>query len=504
MSQQIHLLCVLLGLAALGCPREAAAALAHRYSFTSDANDSIGTAHGTVVDAGTPSHVFTNGQLDLSANTGQGSNAATLTDAFVDLPNGLISEAASNGISGAFSLELWATISTARTWQRFVDLGSANGGENVSDGGAATDYVYIAANHGRFGMGVGTEVHEANQTVAVTETGQTGAVPTNVQQHIVGTYDHNDTSSGANGTMRLYRNGAPIGAAPIPPNIDLNTFTNDNNWLGRSQWNDPIFDGSFNEFRIYDHALTASEITNNTFFGPDVVGSGQLPSLTVNTNSGQVTMTNNTNVAVNLDFYRISSAGGALSLSGWNSLDTQNYDAVDGPDAGTIAGDSDGEGWDDAGGSNASQLVELFLGENGSSLAPSETLNLGNAFNTSVFGGGNNGDLQFTFGLVGGAQFTGSVMYVSGPAGVAGDYNNNGVVDAADYVLWRNGGPLQNEGETPGSITAEDYTFWRSRFGATPGGGAAATAAVPEPGLTSVPILVAVATLFRQRRKLFN
>ena len=27
-------------------------------------------------------------------------------------------------------------------------------------------------------------------------------------------------------------------------------------------------------------------------------------------------------------------------------------------------------------------------------------------------------------------------------AGVLGDYNNNGTVDAADYVLWRNGGPL--------------------------------------------------------------
>ena len=26
------------------------------------------------------------------------------------------------------------------------------------------------------------------------------------------------------------------------------------------------------------------------------------------------------------------------------------------------------------------------------------------------------------------------------PAGVAGDYNNNGVVDAADYVVWRNAG----------------------------------------------------------------
>src|SRR3954468_9066969 len=36
------------------------------------------------------------------------------------------------------------------------------------------------------------------------------------------------------------------------------------------------------------------------------------------------------------------------------------------------------------------------------------------------------------------------------PVSVQGDYNNNGVVDAADYVLWRNGGPLQNEVDTPG------------------------------------------------------
>ena len=31
------------------------------------------------------------------------------------------------------------------------------------------------------------------------------------------------------------------------------------------------------------------------------------------------------------------------------------------------------------------------------------------------------------------------------PPGVPGDYNDNGIVDAADYVLWRNGGPLENE-----------------------------------------------------------
>ena len=54
-------------------------------------------------------------------------------------------------------------------------------------------------------------------------------------------------------------------------------------------------------------------------------------------------------------------------------------------------------------------------------------------------------------------------------AAVPGDYNNNGKVDAADYVQWRNGGPLQNEVATVGTVTPEDYTEWRSRFGNPPG-----------------------------------
>jgi hypothetical protein len=67
------------------------------------------------------------------------------------------------------------------------------------------------------------------------------------------------------------------------------------------------------------------------------------------------------------------------------------------------------------------------------------------------------------------------------PPGLAGDYNNNGAVDAADYVLWRNGGPLENEGVEPGVVNQADYDFWRARFGAGGGGGAGQAAAVPEP-----------------------
>jgi hypothetical protein len=66
------------------------------------------------------------------------------------------------------------------------------------------------------------------------------------------------------------------------------------------------------------------------------------------------------------------------------------------------------------------------------------------------------------------------------PMGLAGDYNDNGTVDAADYVLWRKGGPLANETVTIGSVTPEDYNEWRAHFGAT-SGGPALSSAIPEP-----------------------
>lgn len=68
--------------------------------------------------------------------------------------------------------------------------------------------------------------------------------------------------------------------------------------------------------------------------------------------------------------------------------------------------------------------------------------------------------------------------------GVPGDFNNNGTVDAGDYVLWRKGGPLQNEIDTPGTVNAQDYADWRAQFGNPPGSGSSlATAAVPEPAV---------------------
>jgi hypothetical protein len=69
---------------------------------------------------------------------------------------------------------------------------------------------------------------------------------------------------------------------------------------------------------------------------------------------------------------------------------------------------------------------------------------------------------------------------------LAGDYNHNGIVDAADYVLWRDnvgtsGAGLAADGNGDGTVNQLDYDIWRQHFGQTNGSGAAQSAAIPEP-----------------------
>jgi hypothetical protein len=61
---------------------------------------------------------------------------------------------------------------------------------------------------------------------------------------------------------------------------------------------------------------------------------------------------------------------------------------------------------------------------------------------------------------------------------IAGDFNSNGKVDAADYVLWRNkngtNNPLNNDGGLGTPINIAHYNLWKSGFGNS--GGAPTTA----------------------------
>jgi hypothetical protein len=90
-------------------------------------------------------------------------------------------------------------------------------------------------------------------------------------------------------------------------------------------------------------------------------------------------------------------------------------------------------------------------------------------------------------------------------AGTNGDYNNNGGVDAADYVAWRDRlsqlVTLPND-TTPGSVTGADYTVWRTNFGrAQENGIATALTVVPEPASVVLTLIIGIGALFPSRKR---
>ena len=97
--------------------------------------------------------------------------------------------------------------------------------------------------------------------------------------------------------------------------------------------------------------------------------------------------------------------------------------------------------------------------------------------------------------LVSGLAWNTSQLYTTGilAVGLAGDFNGDGVVDTADYVVWRKG--------LDTIYSPSDYNVWRSNFGQTAGSGAGAvvSTAVPEP-TTLVLLLVGIVTMQHRRR----
>jgi hypothetical protein len=84
---------------------------------------------------------------------------------------------------------------------------------------------------------------------------------------------------------------------------------------------------------------------------------------------------------------------------------------------------------------------------------------------------------------------------------LSGDYNSNGAVDAADYVMWRKtfgqtGFGLAADGNGNNSIDAGDYGVWRAHVGQSVGGGASMSVNVPEPLSWMLTILAAAGGSF--------
>jgi hypothetical protein len=256
---------------------------------------------------------------------------------------------------------------------------------------------------------------------------------------------------------------ASANRALINPGVDANG----DSWgwtVGRGRYgtsdnpNDNHVDrwpGYIDEVRLSDVALDPSQLLFTPM--PDM-------ALVVNKNTGAVAIRNVSNGPITFDYYQIESPdpdgpggspGGALSVAGWSSLSDQNVDGglaadfngvggvngadltvwknayganangdanndgvTDGADFltwqrqfGQTAGE--GDSWDESAGSSNTILAELFL-NGATTLAPGAQLAIGNAFNTSVFGAGVNGNLSFKYGVQGEQALSGGgVNYVT-------------------------------------------------------------------------------------------
>jgi hypothetical protein len=216
--------------------------LIHRYSFDGEGQrvvDSVGMADGTLQGGAV---------LD-------GAGHATLdgTDDYVNLPNGLISH-----LTDA-TLVAWLAWNGGPCWQRVFDFGSTDSGEdNV---GNATTSLFATPKRCP-GTGPATSFE--------TSTSLIGSVDSDTPFPVLKVSLFAVVVDESAEQLRLYAAGEPLGTGKV---ASLSLLSDENDWLGRSQWvQDEYMRGTYDEFRIYDAALSDTDLAALEAAGPDILG----------------------------------------------------------------------------------------------------------------------------------------------------------------------------------------------------------------------------------------
>lgn len=164
---------------------------------------------------------------------GRYKNAISLngSSGYVVLPTGLMSSI------NDFTISAWVYLNANSTWNRIFDFGTLT-----------ATYMFLSPNGGAGKIRYAIKYNgSAEQLID-----GTAALPTGSWQHVA------VTLSGTTG--RLYVNGVQVGQntnMTLKPSSLGNTTQT---WIGRSQYADPYFNGLIDEFKIYNRALSATEI----------------------------------------------------------------------------------------------------------------------------------------------------------------------------------------------------------------------------------------------------
>ncbi|HEY1786512.1 MAG TPA: LamG-like jellyroll fold domain-containing protein [Verrucomicrobiae bacterium] len=210
--------------------------LQHRYSFVSDASDSVGGANGTVIAQTTGTAASINNGLVLAGGGGPGFSG------YVTLPAGILNTTTN------ITVECWATQNAQNGW---AELWNFNNGQGEYFG-----YIpYPANNNNNMSMAVrnGTE-YDAFSGIQF---------PNNVEEHITGEFNVTNLQ----GSLYL---GPNLIASVIAPSASYTpgTYNTANNYLGQDPFPDPQWQGTLYEFRIYNGILNQFQIAVDDVAGP--------------------------------------------------------------------------------------------------------------------------------------------------------------------------------------------------------------------------------------------
>jgi hypothetical protein len=247
--------------------------------------------------------------------------------------------------------------------------------------------------------------------------------------------------------------------------------------------------GQIDEVGLYAEALSTSDIAEiiaNAQQGIQLDGStNPYVEIEVNRATGEVKLQNNTAGSVNLNAYEVVSLGDHLNAGGLDPL---------AGNAGFPTGTGFGDGWELDGANDSSQIIEGFFG--GASTFTTGETSLGFIYEGASAG---HEDLTFRFATPSGI-ITSLVTYIGEYASLNGDFNNDGIVNLADYTVWRDNlgaateEAINNAGNGLNGVDAADYQVWKSAFGSGGSGAVGqASATIPEP--TSCVTLLALLAL---------
>lgn len=206
--------------------------LKHRYSFSSDASDSVGDAAGKLQGAA----AVKDGKLVLDGSAGS----------YVDLPGGLLS-----GYKAA-TIEFWISTGQNGNYARVFDAGEISGRSGIQS-------IYFCVDHTATGdWRLKISVPDGKDQVVAIK----GNLSGRKDLHVVNVLDP------ATGFMGIYVNGELVGSRTDL--ISLAGVSPHYFFIGRSLYAaDAYLNASIDEFRIYDSALSAEQVKKNLAAGPD-------------------------------------------------------------------------------------------------------------------------------------------------------------------------------------------------------------------------------------------